>query len=185
MSIPESIFGSFWYNMSGLEPGNLNKLHDVRQVGSHWATWLTTLFPHLSLWHKVDAPCAIPSSPCSSLLPCSPPGSPPRDHADIKAPAWRSNHCSLSRTWIFVITSCPRLHFPFLACLVGISPFVCMFHRHSHSACWNELVIGCIPRLRLLALWFLLMRIYLGLKAQYHPWFLPLFHLTSNQTLSC
>lgn len=27
--------------------------------------------------------------------------------------------------------------------------------------------------------------IHLGLKAQYHPWFLSLFHLTSNQTLSC
>lgn len=88
MSIPESIFGSFWYNMSGLEPGtHFNKPRHVRQVGSHWATRLTTLFPHLSLLHKVDTLCATLSSPCSSLLPCSPPGSPPRAHPDIQAPA--------------------------------------------------------------------------------------------------
>lgn len=36
MLIPKSIFGSFWYNMSGQGSGNhFNKPHQVRQVGLH------------------------------------------------------------------------------------------------------------------------------------------------------
>lgn len=67
MSIPESTFGSFWYNMSGLEPGNhFYQPHHVRQIGSHWATRLTTLFPHLSLYIKWTLP--VLHSPALALL---------------------------------------------------------------------------------------------------------------------